>query len=114
MRRDRQQKIIDYSTARARRSFLRSAEIVADCTGVPFRELVKVNRIGRHSRRDGLVFARRAVIYLAVVAGDVRMASLARAIERPRRAVLKACRMAEEERDDFTIDALFDRMEAML
>jgi len=105
--------MLDYSTTKARRIFLTAAALVAGSTQVPFRELVKTNRIGRHARGDATVLSRNMAMYLTVVAGDVRQAALARALDRPRKAIVKACRQVEDARDAPEIDALLDRLEAL-
>lgn len=104
---------LDRSAGSARGAFLRAAEAVAAGTGVPFGDIVR--RTGPGTLRRGPVrAARMAAIYLAVTALDKRMGAVARALGRPRKAVLAACRAAELARDDAAVDALFTRLEAML
>lgn len=113
MRGRRHKFALNHATAGARGAYLRVAAIVADATGVPFGDIVKKTGPGT-MRRAPVRFARQATLYLTVTKLDVRMASLARAIGRPRVRILWACRAAEDSRDDRDIDQLFERIEAML
>lgn len=113
MRGRRRRLEIGYQSAGARAAYLRVAQLVAEATGVAFADIVRRYGPGR-GRLPRLRFAREATIYLTVVACDVPQGRLARALERPRVRILSACRRAEDARDLPKIDALFERLEAML
>jgi hypothetical protein len=107
---------LNRNTAGARAAFLHVATVVSEVTGVAFGDLVQPDRHGRPNRRlnSPIGIARHFTVYLTVVGCGVRQGSLARALGRHRRRVLESCRAIEELRDKPQIDALLDRMEAML
>ena len=107
---------LNRATAGARAAFLHAATVVSQATGVAFGDIVAADRVGRPPRRRNSPagFARRLAIYLANTALDVRQGALARATGRSKRRVHLCCRQVEEARDNPNIDALIERVEAML
>lgn len=109
----RQRKTRSAGAARALACFLAAADCVAAVTGVPAAAIRGKVRAGQ-GRERRLRFARQAALYLTVTRFDVPAAVLARALDRPKWRVSSACQRAEEARDEPAIEALFNRMEAML
>jgi len=100
-------------TISALAAFHRCAHVVADVTGVPFRDIAGNAGPGT-MRRPPVRFARAAALYLTVTSGDVRQGRLARALGRPRCKLVLHVQRIENDRDIPAIDALLARMEAML
>ena len=109
----RQRRISGQPSLSALAAFHRVARVVADVTGVPFRDIV-ANAGPGTMRRPAVRFARCTAIYLTVVHCNVQRQRLARSLGRVRRRIQDACALIEERRDSPDVDALIARMEAML
>jgi len=107
---------LNYNVAGARASFLRVATVVSAATGVSMAAILEQQLAGRpnRGRKDPKTFARLATTYLTVTSCNVRQGTLARMLGRHRRRILDDVRRIEDARDDAKVDALLDRLEAML
>lgn len=81
--------------------------LVAARFAVPRAELTAPTR-----RRADAAFARQAAMYLAHVRFSATFSEIGRAFGRDRTTAAHACRLVEGRRDDPSIDALFDAIEA--
>lgn len=84
-------------------------QIAAYSLGVPVEEINGPTRGGADA-----AFARQVAMYLTHVGFEMSLARVGAAFGRDRSTAAHACHMVEDRRDDRSLDALLDEMEAAL